>query len=276
MRRGGVVALLVVAVATVSALVARSQGRFGRRVLQETDRVVLEYDEGALDDVEASAFLKLVEEGVVHVESLVSPGLPDWARRTRPVRFVVSSEVPISRTYGHTVVLPLARVRSRTAPYLHETVHALVPSRSDRVWLSEGLACYLESWVSENRGGYDAHVFTRAGDRGIHEAARRYLASEPGRAVLPWVGAPGEPPSMEEDRGGVARPFYVLSQSLTKHVVDGVGLTSVVRALVGGEADGLLAATGKADADWKAEWLRAIGAGSLARGSASGVAEGGP
>jgi hypothetical protein len=144
------------------------------------------------------------------------------------------------------------------------------------VWLSEGLACYLESWVSENRGGYDAHVFTRAGDRGIHEAARRYLSSEQGRAVLPWVGARGEPPSMEEDRGGVARPFYVLSQSLTKHVVEGAGLTNVVRSLVGGERDGLLVPTGKSDADWKAEWLRAIGAGALASGSGSGGAAGGP
>jgi hypothetical protein len=263
-RAGWAVGLLA---AFASPLVAFPQGWSRDRVHQETDRVILEYDPGDLSDGEADAFLKLADRGVADIESLVAPGLPEWARRSGRIRFVVSSRTPISRTYGRTVTLPLARVRTRSAPYLHETVHALVPSRGDRVWLSEGLACYLESWVSENRGGYDAHVFSRAGDRGIHEAARRYLATEPGRAVLPWVGSHGEPPLMEEDRSGVARPFYVLSQSLTKHVVDAAGLPTVVRALVGGADDGVLRTTGRSDEQWKLEWLRTIGDPALADAS---------
>ena len=188
----------VVLATVASSLFARAQPGSGTRVYQETERVVLEYREGELDSGEAAAFLRLAEGGVADIEALVAPGLPDWARRRGPIRFVVSSRTPISRTHGRTVLLPLARVRTRSAPYLHETVHALVPSRGDHVWLSEGLASYLESWVSENRGGYDAHVFTRAGDRGIHEAARRYLSREQGRAVLSWVGGHGQPPSWKK------------------------------------------------------------------------------
>jgi hypothetical protein len=252
---GGAAAVLAL---LLFAAGGRPQGRSGDRVRLEAERAVLEYENGDLDANEAEAFLKLADRGVADIEALVAPGLPDWARRQGRVRFVVSSRTPISRTRGHTVALPLSRVHSRSAPYLHETVHALVPARGDRVWLSEGLASYLESWVSENRGGYDAHVFTRAGDRGIHEAARRCLATGPGRAVLPWVGARGEPPAMEEDRAGVARPFYVLSQSLTKHVVDAAGLPAVVQALVVEGEDGLLRTTGRTDEDWKREWLHAI------------------
>jgi hypothetical protein len=256
---------VAVALATAaSPLLAGGQAGSGTRVHQETDRAVLEYREGDLDTGEAAAFLKLADDGVADVEALVAPALPTWARRREPIRFVVSSRTPISRTYGRTVVLPLTRVRTRSAPYLHETVHALVPSRGDHVWLSEGLASYLESWVSENRGGYDAHVFSRAGDRGIHEAARRYMSSEQGRAVLSWVGGRGEPPLMEEDRSGVARPFYVLAQSLTKHIVDSATLASVVRALVGGGEDDLVRATGRTGEDWRRDWLRAIGAAPLA------------
>jgi hypothetical protein len=247
--------------------VSAAQGWNGGRLKLEADRAVLEYEDGDLSATEAGAFLKLADRGVADVEALVLPGLPESAQPRGRVRFVVTSRVPFSRTYGRTVALPLSRVRTQSAPYLHETVHALVPSRGERVWLSEGLASYLESWVSENRGGYDAHVFTRAGDRGIHQAARRYLGSEQGRAVLPWVGASGEPPGMEEDRTGIARPFYVLSQSLAKHVVDAAGLASVVRALAGGEPDGLRQATGRSDEDWKREWLRAIGAPALADSS---------
>ena len=91
--------------------------------------------------------------------------------------------MPISRTWRRTVFLPVERVRQRRAPYLHEAVHALVPVFGRRTWLSEGLAGYLESFVSETRGGYDAHVFTRAGTRGIHAAARRsapFTADTPG------------------------------------------------------------------------------------------------
>jgi len=151
-------------------------------------------------------------------------------------------------------------VRARRAPYLHETVHALVPARAERVWLSEGLACYLESFVAETRRGYDAHVFTRAGDRGIHDAARGMLRSAGGQAVLPWVGALGSPPALDEDREGVARPYYVLAHSLAKHVVEGAGLTAVVRALVASDLAAFARETGRPEEAWRASWLAALGA----------------
>lgn len=236
----------------------------GGRVRYATDRIALEVDPGSLTAEEAAAFVALADRGVADIESLVGPSLPAWAKRTGRIRFIVTRRVGLSRTYGRTVMLPPERVRAGSAPYLHETVHALVPIRGDRVWLSEGLASYLESWVSENLGGYDAHVFTSAGDRGIHAAALRLLASEAGRAVLPWVGGRGQPPLLEDDRRGVARPFYVLSQSLTKHVVSSTGLGPVVESLLSPDDDASLRATGRSDAQWKKDWLFAIGASAQA------------
>jgi hypothetical protein len=249
------------ALGLLALLVAPRRARTeGERVRVERERALVEYAAGALGASEVEAFARLADDGVADVEALVSPGLPEWAKRTGRIRFVVSNEIEISRTWGRTVVLPIGRVRNRSAPYLHETVHALVPARSDRTWLSEGLACYLESYVAENRRGYDAHVFTRAGDRGIHAAARRTLASPAGKAVLPWVGAMGSPPSLEEDRAGVARPFYVLSHSLAKHVVEAAGLAAVVRALVSSDPRALADETGHTDEVWRALWLKALGA----------------
>ena len=232
----------------------------GERVRVERERTLVEYPAGALGGSEVEAFARLADDGVADVEALVSPGLPEWAKRTGRIRFVVSDEIEISRTWGRTVVLPIGRVRNRSAPYLHETVHALVPARGDRTWLSEGLACYLESYVAENRRGYDAHVFTRAGDRGIHAAARRTLEGPAGKAVLPWVGAMGSPPNLEEDRAGVARPFYVLSHSLAKHVVETAGLAAVVRALVASDPRAFADETGHTDEVWRVLWLKALGA----------------
>ena len=252
MNRPWALAGLVVAWAASPSGAVDAPG--GERVHIERARVVVEFERGALTEAEANAFAELADKGVADVEALVASSLPAWAQRTRRVRFIVADNAGMSRSYGRTVVLPLDRVRTRSAPYLHETVHALVPSRGDSVWLSEGLASYLESWVSENRGGYDAHVFTGAGDRGIHAAARRWVASDPGRAVLPWVGAHGEPPRLEENRAGVARPFYVLSQSLTKFLVDGHGLGDAVRLLTSGDGD-FVGVTGRSADQWKADWL---------------------
>jgi len=240
-------------------LVAPTPVGAGERVRMEMERAIVEYEAGDLSPGEAEAFARLADRGVADVASLVASGLPDWARRPGRLRFVVSPRVQISRTHDGVVYLPLERVRTRSAPYLHETVHALVPSRGNRTWLSEGLACYLESLVSETLGGYDAHVFTRVGNGGIHAAARRTLAGETGRAVLPWVGGYGDPPRLEEDRAGVARPFYVLSHSLTKHLVEVVGLEAVVRALVSGRGDALVGATRRSGEDWKRDWLAVLG-----------------
>ena len=247
----------VVAIALAAALPPPASP--GERVRQEMARAVVEYQAGELSLSEAEAFAELADRGVGDVASLLSAGLPEWARGPGPVRFVVSSRVPISRTRDGVVYLPLERVRTRTAPYLHETVHALVPARGDRsVWLSEGLACYLESWVSETSA---ATTLTSSRGRAIGASTRppAVRAGADGRAVLPWVGGRGDPPRMEEDRSGVARPFYVLSQSLTKHLVESVGLEAVVRILVSGRDDAFQSATRRSDAEWRREWLATLG-----------------
>jgi hypothetical protein len=232
-------------------------GRGGERrqvVRCETERAVVDFDPEGLDAAEREAFAHLADRGVGDLERLLfeDPGPRE------PVRFVVSARIDMSRTFGRTVLLPLHRVKWQEAPYLHEAVHALLPSPHHSTWLTEGLACYLESWVAEHVGGYDAHVFTRAGDLRIHDAARGYLKSDLGREVLPWVGVPGEPPGLFEDRESVARPFYVLAQSFTKYLVDRLGLAAVVSLTRGRDPeDGLARLTGRDAGTWRAEWLSA-------------------
>jgi len=243
----------------------RTDRRGERRVVMrcESERALVDFDPEGLDVRERDAFVRLADRGIADLEDLLAPSRALPPRQER-VRYVVSRRVDMSRTFGRTVLLPLERVKSRSAPYLHETVHALVRAPHHSTWLSEGLACYLESWVAENVGGYDAHVFSRAGDHGIHEAARRYLRTPPGQGVLPWVGAPGDPPSLEEDRSGVARPFYVLAHSFTKYLVERLGLAVVVRLVT--EADpeqALERLSSRGIAEWRGEWLGARGPSGL-------------
>ena len=221
----------------------------------DAGKIVVDFDPEGLTATEEDAFTRLAAGGVADLEHVMAPVLETPAGDERPIRFIVSDRVSMSRTFGRTVLLPLSRVREKRAPYLHESVHALLPASHQSTWLSEGLACHLESWVAENVGGYDAHVFTSAGDRRIHDAARRYLQTDLGRAVLPWVGAPGEPPDLFENRDEVARPFYVLSQSFTKYLVEKLGLTPVLRLASEADPEEALARVSGRDAEhWRAEW----------------------
>jgi hypothetical protein len=254
-----------VAVATLvgALLTRRALPEGAERVRYETDRAIFVFEAGTLSDAEMQSFARLVDRGIADIESVVGESVPPDARRQGRLRYVVTRRVWMSQTRGRTVFLPLERVRTQSAPYLHETTHALMP-QSDCLWLSEGFASYVESWVSEHLGGYDAHIFSSAGDRGIHDAARRLLKGEDGVAVLPFVGRSSAPPGLFSDRERVAGPYYVLSQSFVKFLVERTSLETVIR--LSGEPDvsaALTRASGRGTEELRREWLLALGGGPL-------------
>ena len=124
------------------------------------------------------------------------------------------------------------------------------------MWFSEGLASYVQSYVSQHAGGYDGAIFARRGNRGIDQDARRWLASDRGQVVLPFVGVPGEPPDINYDRSNVAAPFYVMAQSLVKFIVDRAKLDKLRPVFEAKDFEAeLKSATGKSSAEWKTNWL---------------------
>jgi hypothetical protein len=172
----------------------------------------------------------------------------------------------MSRAYRRTVLLPMERVQADSAPYLHETTHVLLPTRCDCMWLGEGFASYVQSYVSENLGGYDGAVFSRGGNREVDRHARRHLGRASGRAVLPYVGGPGSPPRIEAERRRVAAPFYVLSHSFAKFLVERAGLEAVRDAHRTRDATAVIErATGVTVDRLKAEWLASLGHADTAR-----------
>ena len=80
-------------------------------------------------------------------------------------------------------------------------------------------------------GGTAGRVFVKGGNETVDDEARSVLATPKGREVLTFVGRPGLPPGME-DRQTVAKPFYVLGQSLTKHLIEAIGLEAFVGSIL--------------------------------------------
>jgi len=217
------------------------------------DRAVVRFEREALSREEAAAFAVLAARGIREVERLVG-------RRGRArLRFELRRDARISTTRGRTIFLPAYRVRARTAPYLHEIAHALLPCRRAPAWFSEGLACYLESALAERGAGYDSRLFTWDGNRGVHDDARRWLADPRGRKVLPFIGTRGMPAGILADRRNVAAPFYVLSHSLLKFLVERAGMDATVRLMRARSfAREVQRSTGKTVAAWRREWLRRL------------------
>ena len=229
----------------------------------ERDRATIFFEPAVLSSEEMIAFADLVNQGILDIESYlgvtvsdVNRGLDPNRGDVRKVRYFVSTQVQISHSNFRSIYLPMAKVKNRTAPYLHETTHLVAPCDECPMWFSEGLASYVQSYVSENTGGYDGGIFTRRGNRGINQDARRWLASERGQAVVPFLGTHGEPPSIDWDRSNVAAPFYVMAQSFVKFLVEQATLPRLRPVFEAKDFDAeLQSSTGKKSAEWKELWL---------------------
>ena len=218
----------------------------------ETDRATLWFESGILPSEEMIAFGDLANRGIQDIEAY----LGTTRSSSRKIRYFISTQTQISHSRWQTVYLPMSKVQNRTAPYLHETTHVVAPCDDCPMWFSEGLASYVQSYISEHAGGYDGGIFSRRGNRGIDQDAKRWLASERGHAVVPFVGLHGEPPAINDDRLNVAAPFYVMSQSFVKFLVERAPLEKLRPCFRAKNFDAELQnVTGKSAIEWKELWL---------------------
>jgi hypothetical protein len=220
------------------------------------DRASLWFDSGVLGPDQMDTFARLVNRGIVDTEGFLGGSRAG----SRKIRYFISGRVEISHSTWRSIFLPIGKVQNRTAPYLHETTHVLAPCDDCPMWFSEGLASYVQSYVSEHAGGYDGAIFARRGNHGIDQDARRWLASESGQAVAPFIGVHGEPPDINYDRSNVAAPFYVMAQSLVKFIVARATLKKLRVVFDASDFDAeLKSATGKSSTEWKGMWLKGLG-----------------
>ncbi|MDQ6758924.1 MAG: hypothetical protein M3Z32_03530 [Acidobacteriota bacterium] len=226
------------------------------------------FEKDAMTPEEMDAFANLVEQGIEDIEGLLK--IPDGRRRSQSgkVFFFVSGKIDIGRSRVRTVMLPLWRVQKQAAPYLHETAHIIAPCESCPMWFSEGFVSWVQSHVSENLRGYDAKVFARRGNRGVDADAARYLSTAQGQAVLPFVLEGGEPPDIVAERRAVGAPFYVLSQSLVKYLVEQAGIEKIMALSDSEHFDAELARVmAKTPEEVKRDWLTAVRGARLSQAS---------
>jgi len=209
-----------------------------------------------------------------------------WQRiGQRPITFYLSPGRFISHASGAgAVFISLTRVRSGSAPYLHEAAHELLAppapfspfEYADSIaaeraaaafpqWLSEGFPDYLAQATASATGFHEGDVFAIGGLAKVDSTCAARLAQSPRRAeILEKVGRPGRLEALfTTERAEVAPVFYACSQSFTKSVVDRVGVRAVVAAfphIPGGTwVTDLETAAGTSFDALRNAWLEALG-----------------
>jgi hypothetical protein len=207
----------------------------------ERPRAVVYFQPGLLSAADQERWADLISDGITNIERLLHLSFGD----TRLEYYVSGKVTEMSFSFAGIpgdrpprTFLASDRVQRGAAPYLHEAVHHLVfrytPKRTAsplHLWIFEGFPSYVENAVVARFGGVAGHVFDTAGNESIDADARAALLMPRRRELLAFVGRAGVPPDLP-DRVNVAKPFYLMGQSLTKHLIDTVGLDAFVQSLL--------------------------------------------
>jgi hypothetical protein len=215
---------------------------------------------GSLTAEQIDDFAALAEKGAADIGRFTGV-----APQKQRILIYLSPRVDISHTYPHypgsfrhepRVFIDSERVADRSAPYLHELVHA-VAGDGGPMWLDEGFAEWVASSVATTYGGYYAPVMSAANDR-VDAQARAVIERAPDVATAGnWFTTDEPQLSSQRER----RAFYVLAHSFTKFLATSLGTSRLVSIHQANEAQALARVTGVSIEEWERRWMKEIGKG---------------
>ncbi len=224
-------------------------------VIVPTPHTVIFFEAESLSPEEMEEFSNLVERGILGIEDALG------TEGVAPLRIYVTREIHISTTYTrHTTPLPdvriffeAERVRTHTAPYLHELVHA-VAGEEGISWFEEGFASYVAFLVARSYGGYYIPL-PSDNDESSNLEAHQFLARIDSKDRLSKLIA-----FLEDGEPGVSHAteraaFYSLGFSLVKFIGDEIGLRMLFAIYRGRTPEAFTDVTGRSLEEWQGEWL---------------------
>jgi hypothetical protein len=241
-------------------------------------RVAIYVPAGSMTPPEAQALAESLSRGVEGLISLTRSPRP-WQRVPPRISYYFHAEMFISHAdpANDRLFIAFPRLQNGQAPVLHEAVHVLLypnaefggahPELLDEsagsTWLHEGLATYVGFSVAADTGIAEGNPLGPEGLAGMDTSCAAALPTPAGAEVLPYIGAPGEPPALSSRsrRAEVAPVFYACATSFAKFLAQAVGVERVVDAIAARDSEAALAAAAGTSLDeLKTQWRRAIGA----------------
>ena len=252
----------------------------------ETDHLVLYIDKGLLSRDAEQRFVSEMDRGFAATKGYLRRSFDRRLGVPKP-SYYLTDRAGISHVDHTQVFLRAQRVIPSPGIAIHETAHLLMMSdrtaprnRSDLspeeeqrwtamtgVWLPEGFASYVASELAPKLRIRLDGPFLKGDNSTVDAEAKQWLKDPRGRAVASFVGSRGAPENLIADRQNVAAPFYVLAQSLVKHMVARAGLATVERLYVehtNGRAsieEDVRRITRTDLAKWRENWITSLTAG---------------
>jgi hypothetical protein len=200
-----------------------------------------------------AALADTLDRGVEQLR-LTMRGPYEWQRiGNRPVVFYLSPGRFVAHGSGYDAVfIPVSRVKERLAPFLHEASHELLAPHPpfywwemrDSVaaarardamplWLFEGIPDYLAQVTAARAGLHEGDVLAIGGlEKSDSTCAARVRASPRGTEVIDAVGRDVRLAALfTTERAQVAPVFYACGQSLTRFLVELIGVRSTVELM---------------------------------------------
>ncbi|MGI8811543.1 MAG: hypothetical protein ACR2IH_03325 [Pyrinomonadaceae bacterium] len=240
-------------------------------VKYEMKRAVVWAEKDSLTQDEIKEFSSLVNQGIIGIEKYLSVKVDKKHYRAKKIEYFISSKAGISHTSSEDkpfVYIRPIKVKDKQAPYIHETTH-VIAWKTESLWLSEGFASHVQTYVSKHYGGYGGYPFNPE-NKDIDQLAKIILKVEISKKVLPLIGLNGLPYSFNEeqskmasivfeDRKVAAPAFYNLSESFVKFLVEKVGMKKLRKIYEAADSQAsILKLTGKIVDEWKTDWLKSL------------------
>ncbi|MEO8201985.1 MAG: hypothetical protein ABI679_15745 [Gemmatimonadota bacterium] len=232
-----------------------------------------------------AALVDTLEQGVAELRRLIGGQLA-WQRiEDRPIQYYLVPDSIISHAGDNDAVfIAVHRALNGTAPYLHEASHQLLAppapfyeseyadsAQAEAIfqawplWLTEGLPDVLAQMAASTVGLHEGDVFQVGGLAKADSTCAARLAPNQYRAdILRVIGNKGYVDALfTTERRKVAPTFYPCAQSMTKYLVDAIGMERTVALFpaikAGNWAEAIERSSGMSLAVFQARWQARLG-----------------
>jgi hypothetical protein len=241
-------------------------------------RAVVHLPRDAMSVDDARALATELNEGIEAIEAFTrSPRR--WQRDPARIDYYFhpSTFISYARPAFALVFVSLLRLKSGSAPLLHETAHVLLSPSTDFIlargarfdpehdgpaWLIEGIATYVAMSVSKSAGVPEGDPLNVGRLEQLDRRCATGLDTPAGTEVLPFIGVVGAPEALSsvQRRPIVAPVFYACSASFNKYLAGRIGLDALIELMAAKDAQARFEKlAGRTVAALRDDWRRQIG-----------------
>jgi hypothetical protein len=181
----------------------------------ESEKAKYYFQQDYLSFEEMWSFIKKNDRGIENIKDYLGKRYISYDKKL--IYYIINGGGP---SHATPTEITLCFVKEKLAEYIHETVHCISGFYSP-VWLSEGLAVYVDSMFSE-------WITPPAYGMNLHMLAKKYIIEEGGQELLDLADSLFSAPITPEDQERRIKA-YTAAGSLTKYIEETYGKENLLK-----------------------------------------------